>query len=318
LLFAFRRFDAVCIDQANSLERNAQVPRMKEIYDSAYGIVVWLGPEANDSKLAVSVVSSISNIYFRQLRAKSISKTPDSFKPEISVGTLFGERERLAVKQLFHRPWWNRAWVCQEVTTREKNEQTIAWCGDDQEAWNIFGLAEPFILAAEGKGQLGMYGVMNMRILTLSRIKQVRAEKNYSWGGFNNERELDLIELPTSCRSCDASDVRDKVYALLAIANEGQEIEVDYKKLVTKVYTDLATHFIVRDRNLDILGFANLESKMLLLSWAPDWTIEDYQQRFCKAGTQSNGTYRRLYHADKGLEEPPEIVGKTSSPSQRI
>jgi hypothetical protein len=103
--------------------------------------------------------------------------------------------------------------------------------------------------------------------------------------------------------------VRRKVYALLAIANDGHEIEVDYKKSVAEVYADLATHFIVRDRNLDILGFANLESKMLLSSWVPDWTIEDYQQRFCKVGTQSNGTYRRLYHADKGLEEPPEIIG---------
>jgi hypothetical protein len=277
--------DAVCIDQANILERNAQVPHMKEIYESAYGILVWLGPEADDSKLAMSVISSISNLYFRQLRAKSIAKTPGSFKPEISAGTMFGKREWLAVKQLFHRPWWNRAWVCQEVTTCEKIEETMAWCGDDQEAWNTFGLVATFIIAAEGKRQLGMYGVMNMRIETLTCIKQDRAEKNSLRGGFHNERNLDLIALLTSCRSCDASDIRDKIYALLAIANDGHEIEVDYKKSIAEVYTDLAAHFIVRDRNLDILGLANLESKMLLPSWVPDWTIEDYQQRFCKPGT---------------------------------
>jgi hypothetical protein len=301
--------DALCIDQANILERNAQVPRMKEIYDCAYGIVVWLGIEADDSKLAMSVISSLSNIYFRQLRAKSIAKTPGPFEPKISVGTLFGKKEWLAVKQLFHRPWWNRAWVCQEVTTREENEQTIAWCGDDQEAWGVFGLVTTFMIAAERKGELGMYGVINMRIYTLISIKQDRAEKNYVLGGFKNERNLDLIELLSSCRRCDASDVRDKVYALLAIANDGHEIEVDYKKSVAEVYTDLATHFIVRDRNLDILGFANLESNMLLPSWVPDWTIEDCQSRFGKAGIQPNGTYRRLYHADKGLEEPPEMIG---------
>ena len=300
--------DALCIDQANILERNAQVPRMKEIYDCAYGIVVWLGIEADDSKLAMSVISSISNIYFRQLRAKSIAKTPGPFEPKISVGTLFGKREWLAVKQLFHRPWWNRAWVCQEVTTPEKNEQTIAWCGDDQEAWNIFGLVATYILAAEIKGELGVHGVMNMRIDSLTCIKQDRAPPD-PWASFLGKQNLDLIDLLRTGRGCEASDARDKVYALLAIANDGHEFEVDYEKSVAEVYTDLATHFITRDSNLDILGFANLESKMLLPSWIPDWTIDNYQQRFCKAGNHSDGTSHRIYHADKGLEEPPQIIG---------
>ncbi len=53
-----RRFwvDAVCINQKDISERNIQVTRMASIYKLAYSVVVWLGPESNDSKLALSTL----------------------------------------------------------------------------------------------------------------------------------------------------------------------------------------------------------------------------------------------------------------------
>jgi hypothetical protein len=40
--------DALCIDQNNIPEKNSQVSKMKEIYEGAKKIVVWLGPAADD------------------------------------------------------------------------------------------------------------------------------------------------------------------------------------------------------------------------------------------------------------------------------
>jgi hypothetical protein len=36
--------DALCINQADLVERAVQVARMKEIYERAWHVVVWLGP----------------------------------------------------------------------------------------------------------------------------------------------------------------------------------------------------------------------------------------------------------------------------------
>jgi hypothetical protein len=46
--------DAICIDQSSIAERNHQVRRMKDIYETAKEVVAWLGPEAKRSGLAMA------------------------------------------------------------------------------------------------------------------------------------------------------------------------------------------------------------------------------------------------------------------------
>jgi hypothetical protein len=48
--------DALCINQSDDTERGEQVKRMACIYKLANRVVVWLGPEANNSKLALSTL----------------------------------------------------------------------------------------------------------------------------------------------------------------------------------------------------------------------------------------------------------------------
>jgi hypothetical protein len=50
--------DAICIDQSNLQERNQQVGRMREIYQMAKRVLVWLGPRADDSDLAMDAIAS--------------------------------------------------------------------------------------------------------------------------------------------------------------------------------------------------------------------------------------------------------------------
>ena len=48
--------DAICINQDDADERNAQVKRMGDIYSIANRVVVWLGEQADDSKHAFSTL----------------------------------------------------------------------------------------------------------------------------------------------------------------------------------------------------------------------------------------------------------------------
>jgi hypothetical protein len=83
---------------------------------------------------------------------------------------------------------------------------------------------------------------------------------------------MGLMTLLPIARACQLTDPRDKIYALLAIAVDGKEIQVDYSESVSKIYRDLAMHFIRRDSNLDIIGFSSGASTHDLPSWVPDWT----------------------------------------------
>ncbi|KAL6865857.1 hypothetical protein ACO1O0_001956 [Amphichorda felina] len=48
--------DAICINQQDMAERNAQVQRMPHVYRLAHRVVVWLGPGSRQSRLAMSTL----------------------------------------------------------------------------------------------------------------------------------------------------------------------------------------------------------------------------------------------------------------------
>lgn len=53
--------DAVCINQDNVIERNAQVQYMMEIYKGASSVVVWIGHECDESDLAISAMEVLDD-----------------------------------------------------------------------------------------------------------------------------------------------------------------------------------------------------------------------------------------------------------------
>ncbi|KAI4259489.1 MAG: hypothetical protein L6R42_004549 [Xanthoria sp. 1 TBL-2021] len=53
--------DAICVDQQNLGERGHQVELMGDIYQKAKRVLVWLGPESEDSALAIGTLISISS-----------------------------------------------------------------------------------------------------------------------------------------------------------------------------------------------------------------------------------------------------------------
>ncbi|PMD21710.1 HET-domain-containing protein, partial [Hyaloscypha hepaticicola] len=77
--------DAVCIDQKTDEERGHQVSMMRNIYEGANEVSVWLGEAAQGSM--------------------DFLKQP----------ALFGQRSWKAIRDLFLRAWWNRVWIYQEI-----------------------------------------------------------------------------------------------------------------------------------------------------------------------------------------------------------
>src|SRR5205085_4347622 len=54
--------DALCIDQNNTVEKNSQVAKMKDIYERSTKIVVWLGYEDDDSNLAMDTIEQLGTV----------------------------------------------------------------------------------------------------------------------------------------------------------------------------------------------------------------------------------------------------------------
>ena len=55
--------DALCIDQANYVERSEQVSVMRSFYSGAWSVFGFLGPEANDSGKALRLLITLAKMY---------------------------------------------------------------------------------------------------------------------------------------------------------------------------------------------------------------------------------------------------------------
>jgi hypothetical protein len=95
--------DAICIDQANTTERNSQVRRMDETYRRAAYVSVWLGlPKIPDH---VFVPDHL-------LPLKTVEVDPFEWDDHL--------------KDLANRPYWSRVWVIQEYLLAQN---VVLHCG---------------------------------------------------------------------------------------------------------------------------------------------------------------------------------------------
>ena len=118
--------DALCINQEDILERGQQTSIMRNIYEGAQDVLIWLVEwdsllnqveQAQDIVGAFNVISQLAanrhfhEIFFFQKSEHAIHCSP----PEVLS----------ALVSLMQHPWWNRAWVVQETVVA--THATLIW-----------------------------------------------------------------------------------------------------------------------------------------------------------------------------------------------
>lgn len=115
--------DALGINQSDDDERAQQVSMMTRIYEQAFGIDVWLGPEEGNSAegmrfigdAAVSLADADTEIYASEWRADWMKAALTNSEYESSWAGLHG---------LTSRTYWKRLWIIQEVSLSSRNYQS--------------------------------------------------------------------------------------------------------------------------------------------------------------------------------------------------
>ena len=116
--------DAICINQSNPRERNHQVQLMKQIYNTADRVVVYLGEEeeGDGSAQAMACIADVEG----DVRTYS----------------------EVAIQALLSRAWFHRLWVVQEVA---RSRTAVVICGAHTVPWDCF-TRWPLRTAAKGPG----------------------------------------------------------------------------------------------------------------------------------------------------------------------
>lgn len=156
--------DAICINQDDVQERSYQVTLMRNIYSTAAGVIVWLGPAQPSTLQAWETMRSIEE-YERGLLNERAEK-PSLKKP------LLDQNVRPEIARLLDSSWFTRSWVVQEATFARK---LTLRCGSHEADWETIRMTCYFLREQRGRHPLspiasfrGIAGVVspcNLRIL---------------------------------------------------------------------------------------------------------------------------------------------------------
>ncbi|KAH7385119.1 heterokaryon incompatibility protein-domain-containing protein, partial [Cadophora sp. MPI-SDFR-AT-0126] len=218
--------DAICIDQSNVDERGQQVQLMWQIYSKAVAVTVWLGPEGGDSEIAMDGFACRETQ--RRLEERKIWHPMSSNPCGCHAGDFKTEPPTTGVHELLRRPWFRRVWVLQEVAAAK--ELFIA-CGD------VAVRAEDFY--SEINGIVGFYGSFTK----MMRLYRPVLEFMNPASPIFRPGTMPLSLLIEMFRSWEATDPRDKVYALLGLsadASNASNLRPDY----TLSQTEISRKFI--------------------------------------------------------------------------
>ena len=263
--------DAMCIDQANVPERNHQVGLMSRIYACAERVAIYLGEAAHDSDMAVDFLI-------------------DNDTPAESASYPRTQELMYALNSFFRRSWFTRVWVIQEVLL---SQDAIAYCGQKSFPW----------------AAIRTFHHWNTTERWLAQLPYVVSTTRKAPDEDNSDGSTSFLRILSQARHCQASNPRDKVYALLSLPGQSElcpTIEPNYSDTVTKVFTDCAVSLLDVE-GFDVLsavqGGSNLGG---LPSWVPDWSLAPKRAVF---GESTTTAYRRCSEREF-WSSPPWSVAK--------
>jgi hypothetical protein len=249
--------DSICIDQANLQERAHQVGHMEMIYRHAESVIAWVGEASSDSDLAIDFIKLLEKTSRRRLSVAELRATlqQDHYRSHWKALTNF-----------LSRRWWSRIWSVQEFVLAPS---LTFWCGmrnvSRVAVCRAISIADK-CTSAGIKETLGFtYGNNRRRVWGL-----YKASKKPEVGP-----GLSLLALAAYFCCMDATDDRDRLYGVMALAADRSLLEVDYSLTTEEVYTRFTQSFITHYKSLDIICFASTyhasPSKAIRPSWVPDW-----------------------------------------------
>ena len=137
--------DSICIDQSNILEKSRQVRQMKEVYERAERVLVWIGQEIEEEdfkqgswvepglRAGGSGIHATQHAFELALKFSMASRSGDRAILDYNYSS--EEVETWAsLARLLKRSYFRRVWVVQEVAVAIEVEVI---CGDHRIQWSI-------------------------------------------------------------------------------------------------------------------------------------------------------------------------------------
>jgi hypothetical protein len=200
--------DAICINQQDNEEKSIQVGMMRDIYKRAANVIFWLGEQESYDKGAVLLMNAFFENHqdrsdLERLRAKTLSE----------LGLPIHCRGWFGWASFLFRPWFGRVWIIQEFLNA-KRSVFMSGALEIPTKLLLHCAYATGVCAAIGEvvtrfsGDIRVARGLIMRPMALS-IDQFGREKA-------GDEDVRIVDLWTRSQLLEATDPRDRVFALLS------------------------------------------------------------------------------------------------------
>ena len=269
--------DAICINQADNEEKEAQVQLMRRIYTSATQVIADLGEAGHDYDDVATIFNALRHITRTTAHYEQIGH--DRYE---NFGLpVYTDRKWESWRRFLARPWFRRVWVMQEYALASEVNMMHGTAHLDGEALPGLilkilnrGLTPEIIAGADSYTQ---QHTANLNCAAMSAMLSARQDikAGRSRGLLHHLRYLSWF--------CEATDERDKVYALLGLATDAERstLHVSYSESTAQVYHRTAKVLIEQGSGVEVLYEAGCYSHLTgLPSWAPNWAGDRISESF--------------------------------------
>jgi hypothetical protein len=269
--------DAVCVNQLDIQERNVQVARMRDIYEQANRTVIWLGDYAPQTKESVDSAFNLVGRVFDILKNGGNTDTNAAVQDIIKDH----DADVRVLMDIVQRPWFNRVWVIQEIAMCKTPEKYFSIpdepgfiLGHSRILFTTFCLSTAIITSVQTIGEPPEH--FRSRgpndVVWIHDMRRMRNELLTGKVALNQAEQL-VTFVSRSAFAFEATDERDKIYALLGLLSSKilpPQLQPNYALTVEQIFWDYAVYMLEETKCLDILTCCS-GLRPGLPSWVPDW-----------------------------------------------
>ncbi|KAI1814518.1 HET-domain-containing protein [Poronia punctata] len=289
---AYWWIDALCINQNDYEEKGTQVAMMDKVYDKAESVLIWLGREDEHTEGAMKILNGLADPRANVMEVSRRSWDADGYAAmdDIMIASdllgfvdvEFPDWQDYAA--FLQRNWFSRIWVVQEKFFAR---DTKILCGSYVVPWNRI-MKSSEVLMHTGLNVL-LKAVIDLTLsgddynldtaAALLPDNRFDNQQIFSLIRKGNIDSIGLDKLLYCTRHFDATDARDKIYAIKGIWEDSQPvvdsqptIRTDYSRTLGDVYADATVLAIRESKRLDILGLVEdplSRKESELASWVP-------------------------------------------------
>ncbi|KAI0451323.1 heterokaryon incompatibility protein 6 [Xylaria acuta] len=250
--------DAICINQTDLVEKDAQVRLMERIYSGAATVYVELG-DIQGQEISMGD-------FTLKLPALGGMGVQDTLTESDDPGHPFHYKTAF---QALSQPWFTRTWIIQEVALAKTVKYMFRG--------NIFThehldsiLSKNAMLANPDRQQELMRSNATMRgYMNYQKLQRIK----------NHGGKMDSLQLIQLTRDFEVTNPEDKIFGIFALmSGADREAIGPYSRSVEHVFRRFAALQVRHGRAITMLDSAGLQRRhqqgIDLPSWVPDWTAQ--------------------------------------------